>query len=381
MAFGFVQPLPATTEGRQFLSCSRRYTRGNSGITWKSAPLRWSAFLGNDVRRGRVVPCRPYIGLQMSIGKAVVAGGTGFIGSRLVKALVDKGTSVTVLTRSASSASHLPKDVTVQTWAPDKLKAVGQDWLNWENSLKGADLVVNLCGTPIVAKWDEDGKRSIVESRLKATQALVDAIKALPVEDRPKCVVSPSAVGYYGVSDNAQFNEQASLARNDFLASVCEQWEAAAAPLRNLEGVRLVTVRIGVVMGLGGGAMARMLPFFQFFLGGPIGRGSQWVSWIHIDDLVNMFITAGESDTMTGVYNGTAPNPVTMSELSASLARALNRPNLFPVPGVLLKLVFGPAADVVLEGQRVLPEHWLADGHTFKYGTIDAAMSAIAKEL
>lgn len=317
----------------------------------------------------------------MALSHVVVAGGTGFVGSRLVRALVSAGTRVTVLTRSRSSAGGLPKEVAAVVWAPDKLAAVGNDWVGWERSLAGADLVVNLCGEPVVSKWDDAGKKRILESRVKSTRALAEAIAKMSEEERPKCFASASAVGYYGSSAVAEFDENASPAENDFLADVCVQWEKAATePLQAVEGTRVVIVRTGVVMGVGGGALARMLPAFKFFVGGPIGSGKQWVSWVHIDDLTKIYIEAGENESMEGVYNATAPNPVTMGQMSQSLASALNRPNLFPVPGFVLKAVLGGASSIVLEGQKVLPKRLLAGGFKFNYEKVDSAMQAVAEE-
>jgi uncharacterized protein len=316
----------------------------------------------------------------MTLGRCVVAGGTGFVGTRLVRALVDSGADVTVLTRARSSAGHLPAGVTAQVWAPDKLAAAGDDWVGWQKALEGADLVVNLCGEPVVARWNEAGRKGILESRLKSTTAIAEAIAGMEAAVRPKCVVSTSAVGYYGVSEDAEFDEGASPAKGDFLADVSVKWEAAAAPIADA-GVRLAVFRLGVVVGVGGGALSRMLPFYKAFLGGPIGSGSQWMSWVHVDDVVGMIMKTGEDEGISGVYNATAPKPVTMAEFSASLARALGRPNLFPVPGIALKIALGEASSIVLQGQKVLPRRWETDGsYTFKYPDIDSAMDAVARE-
>lgn len=318
----------------------------------------------------------------MSLQNVVIAGGTGFIGSRLTSALLAQGASVTVLTRSAAAGASLPPGATPRVWAPDKLAAVGDDWLGWEQALAGADLVVNLAGTPVVARWDPAGRAAIVQSRVASTRALVAAVAALPPERRPRCLVSASAVGYYGVSATAEFDEDCAPPDCDFLADVCKQWESAAAEgLRAVPETRLVVVRIGVVMGVGGGALARMLPAFQFFVGGPVGSGQQWVSWVHIDDLVRVFIRAGEDESMRGVYNGTAPVPVTMARLSEALAGALKRPNLFPVPEFVLKVAFGEAASVVLDGQRVLPKRLMDHGFQYEYPDVESAMKAVAAEV
>lgn len=315
----------------------------------------------------------------MTLGKVVVAGGTGFVGSRLVRALVAKGADVTVLTRSQSSARHLPAKVTARVWTPDQETAVGDMSHGWEGVLEGTDLVVNLCGVPVVTRWTDTGKREIKESRVKTNSTLADAIVKMSPGNRPKCFVSASGVGYYGVSDDAIFTEESKPAKNDFLAEVSVAWEEAAKPIADT-GVRVAIMRFGVVLGVGGGALARMLPAFKMFVGGPVGSGNQWVSWIHIDDLVNMIIRCGEDTSISGAYNATAPRPVTMGELSASLARSLNRPNLFPVPDFVLKTVLGESASVVLSGQQVLPKRWEKKNFEFAYPDIDSAMTAVAKE-
>lgn len=316
---------------------------------------------------------------QMSLKKVVVAGGTGFVGTRLVRALVDKGADVTVLTRSQGAADHLPAKVSVQQWTPNPSGASGNKPREWEECLEGSDLVVNLCGVPIVTRWSEAGKRAIRDSRVKTNENLAKAIQNMSQESRPKCFVSASGVGYYGVSDDAVFTEESSAAKNDFLADVSVAWENAAKPVADA-GVRLVVLRFGVVMGVGGGALARMLPAFKMFLGGPVGSGNQWVSWIHIDDLVRMIIRAGEDSSISGALNATAPSPVTMGELSAALARALNRPNMFPVPDFVLKTLLGESASVVLSGQQVLPKRWQENNFEFAHPDIDSAMKAVAKE-
>lgn len=293
-----------------------------------------------------------------------------------MRALVAKGATVRVLTRSPSSAANLPDTVKAVQWsagAPDGSSG-------WIDAIDGADVVVNLAGAPVVTRWSAAGKASIQGSRVVATSAIADAIAGLPADRRPKVVVSGSAVGYYGVSEDAEFSEGASPAKNDFLADVSVAWEAAAKPIEDA-GVRLAILRIGVVLGAGGGALSRMLPFYKAFIGGPIGSGTQWLSWVHVDDIVGMIMTAAENESVKGIYNATAPKPVTMSEFSASLARALSKPNLFPVPGIALKVALGDASSVVLQGQRVLPSRWLSEGaYKFQYPDVDSAMDAVAKE-
>lgn len=315
----------------------------------------------------------------MTLSNVVIAGGTGFIGSNLARSLHRSGTSVTILTRTPSATPPHP-GISVQSWDPTS-PVSSPDLSPWERTLISADLVVNVCGDPVVSRWTADNRQRLISSRTGPTSALVSAIKRIPAETRPKCLVNASAVGYYGTSTDAVFDEtSAAPAADDFLSDLCVAWEKAATEaIPEIPGVRVVIVRIGVVLGVGGGAMARMLPAYQFFAGGPIGSGEQWVSWVHIDDLVRVITAAGEREGMSGVYNGTAPRAVRMREMAQALADALGRPNLFPVPGFVLKAAFGEGASVVLEGQHVKPKRLLEEGFEFKYADIASAMRAVAE--
>lgn len=190
--------------------------------------------------------------------------------------------------------------------------------------------------------------------------------------------MSASAVGFYGVDSDKAVDEMTEGA-DGFLPDVCRQWEEAARPMEGI--TRLVVLRLGVAVGNGGGALARMLPVFRLGLGGPVGSGKQCVSWVHVDDIVAMVMRAVTDASVRGVYNATAPNPVSMQEFSSSLAKALKKPNLFPVPEFALQIAYGEASEVVLKGQRVLPKRWLAEMFEFKYPDIDSAMRAVADEI
>lgn len=313
--------------------------------------------------------------IAMSLSKVVIAGGTGFIGTQLSKALLSQSSSVTILTRKPPTSSKISANY--QSWSAKANES--EDLSEWEQALMDADLVVNLCGHPVVSRWTPEGKDLIVNSRVETTEALVNAIKKIPSERRPKCFIGSSAVGYYGVSQDAKFDETSAPAKGDYLSDVCVKWEKATTDgLAGVEGVRTAIVRIGVVMGVGGGALERMLPAFKLFVGGPVGTGQQWVPWVHIDDLVRVFIQVGEDGSKTGAFNATAPTPVTMGELANALGKALGRPSLFPVPGFVLKLAFGEGADVVLQGQQVIPKRLTESGFEFTYADIDSAMKAVA---
>lgn len=309
----------------------------------------------------------------MTLQKVVIAGGTGFVGTQLTNTLLSTDTSVTILTRSA--ATSIPPGAQRLIWDPasPRLPSISA-------ALANADLVVNLAGHPVISRWSDEGKQLITSSRINATSALVDAIIALDPQERPKAMASASAVGFYGPSLDATFDETSAPA-DDFLADLCVKWEdAARSRASQMPETRLSIVRIGIVMGKGGGALANMMPFFNIFLGGPVGSGDQIVSWVHIDDLVKLFIRAGEQPEMSGVYNGTAPNPVSMKSLSDALGAAMKRPSLFPVPPFVLKLAFGEGANVLLQGQRVLPNRAMRDGFEFQYPNIEDALKAVVAD-
>ncbi|WP_299485572.1 TIGR01777 family oxidoreductase [Acaryochloris sp. IP29b_bin.137] len=301
----------------------------------------------------------------------VVTGATGFVGQRLVERLQEEGHQVLALVRSPDKAAQLfPAqqfpNVEIQGYEPQ----VSGDW---QKALSGWDGVVNLAGEPLVGdRWTPSRKKEIINSRAVGTQKLVEAIAA--VEDKPSVLVNASAIGFYGTSETATFDESSGPG-NDFLAEVCQTWEKAAQTASDA-GIRLVIFRIGIVLG-NGGALAKMLPPFQMFAGGPIGSGKQWFSWVHRDDLVNLILTALTDTHKSGVYNATAPNPVRMAELCESLGKVLNRPSWLPVPDIALELLLGEAAQLVLEGQNVRPEKTQADGFQYKYETIDSALQQI----
>ncbi|GET35418.1 thylakoid membrane protein ThyD [Microseira wollei] len=303
--------------------------------------------------------------------KVAVTGATGFVGSRLVQRLHAQGNQVLILTRNSERArrvfpnSAFP-NVEIVTYAPTEYGA-------WEQSLSGCDRAVNLAGESIAeGRWTPERKQAIIDSRKLGTQRLVEAIaKANP---KPSVLVNASAIGYYGTSETATF-EETSPPGSDFLAQVCQVWEAEAQKVKDA-GVRLVIIRTGIVLGMGG-ALAKMLPPFQLFAGGPIGTGRQWFSWIHREDLVNLILQALTREEMEGVFNGTAPNPVRMTEFCQTLGQVLNRPSWLPVPDFALELLLGDGAKVVLEGQQVLPKRTLASGFQFQYPYLKQALQSI----
>ncbi|GBG00232.1 epimerase chloroplastic-like, partial [Raphidocelis subcapitata] len=230
--------------------------------------------------------------------------------------------------------------------------------------------------------WTPDIKRQIKTSRIDTTTKIAAAISAAPEGQRPKVFLSSSAVGYYGTSSTGSFTED-SPAGVDYLAAVCAEWEAAAQKARGgggvPPGVRVVLVRTGIVLARDGGVLARMLPIFELFAGGPLGTGKQWMSWIHRDDLVDLMIEMLRNPAYSGAYNGTAPKPVTMAQLCSSVGGVLGRPSWLPVPDFALNTLLGEGASVVLEGQKVLPSRTQQQGFRFKYSEIDSALRQLLK--
>lgn len=304
--------------------------------------------------------------------KVAITGATGFVGSRLVERLHSQGHHILVLTRNLAAAqkafpSSKFANVEINTYTPTQSG-------DWQQAISGCNGVVNLAGEPIAeGRWTAERKQEILNSRKLGTQKIVEAISQ--ANPKPEVLVNASAIGYYGTSETASFDEN-SAAGNDFLAGVCQAWEAEAQKVVEA-GVRLVILRLGIVLGKGGGALGRMIAPFKVFAGGPIGSGKQWFSWIHRDDLVNLIIQALTRPDISGVLNATAPHPVRMAELSQTIGQVLNRPSWLPVPGVAIEALLGDGAIVVLEGQQVLPQRPLQYDFDYQYPTVKEALKDI----
>lgn len=277
--------------------------------------------------------------------KITVIGASGFIGRHLVDALRARGDEI--VTTSL-------RDPSVAAKASD-----------------GSDAIVNLAGEAVAQRWTPQVRERIRRSRVDAVHALVAALGA--VVKRPAAYISASAVGYYGTSEDATFDEN-SPPGSDFLADVCVAWEGAADRAALL-GMRVAKVRTGLVLGTDGGALAKLLPIFKLGAGGVVASGRQWYSWIHIDDQVAIYLQAlGGVD---GVLNATAPNPVRNRDFTRALAATLHRPAILPVPALAVGALLGDAAAVVTQGQRVLPARTIERGYRFKYETVDSALRAL----
>lgn len=284
--------------------------------------------------------------------KILVFGGTGFIGTRLVKALSEKGHHV--------KTSDTRRDPA------------------WRIEVGVADVIVNLAGSPIFGKrWSDDVKAEIHSSRVEGTQKIVEAIGAAKRKGaKVAALINASAIGFYGPTFDEELTES-SKAGSDFLAFVCREWEEAALVAERHYGVRTVFVRTGVVLGDGGGALQKMLPAFKAFVGGPIGSGKQWMSWVHLDDVVGIYVHAIENAAIHGALNATSPQPKRNKEFSKLLGKALHRPSLLPVPGIGLYALFGEVAEILVNGQKVLPRATIESGYAFKYPELEAALKNI----
>lgn len=305
----------------------------------------------------------------METSKIVIAGGTGFVGTALARALVADGHGVVVLSRRENP--RVPAGVRSAVWRPGSGEA---ETPGLEEALEGARAVVNLAGESIAGgRWTKAQKLRIHDSRISSTKSLVDAVKSLPSSRRPSIFISSSAVGYYGSTGDEPLDE-ASPPGDDFLARVCVDWEAEARRAEDF-GLRTAFIRTGLVLGTGGGALPRMLLPFRLFVGGPMGSGNQWMSWVHLDDLVGLYRAALKSPDAAGPFNGTAPNPVTNREFAKAVGEAMGRPSRLPAPAPLLRLALGEMADaLLLGGQRVLPRRAEDLEFVFRYPHVGPAL-------
>ncbi|EIE27150.1 hypothetical protein COCSUDRAFT_11508, partial [Coccomyxa subellipsoidea C-169] len=288
-------------------------------------------------------------------------GATGLVGSRLVSKLTAQGHTVRVLTRNPGAATNKLPYPRVEVFGPSQ----------WAGAVQGSNAVINLAGEPISSRWTPAIKTEIKQSRVGVTRQLVDPLGT--TEHGSPWYSYFICAGFYGTSESQTFSEASSSGR-DYLAEVCRDWENEA---QRAKCQRTVIFRTGIVLAREGGALGKMLPVFNIFAGGPLGSGRQWCSWIHRDDLVNMYIQALQDDSFSGVYNATAPNPVRMSELCSSLGGQLGRPSWLPVPDFALQALLGGGASVVLEGQRVVPTRTQDAGFRFQYSHIGPAISNI----
>lgn len=293
--------------------------------------------------------------------KAFLTGGNGFVGTNLIRHLINGGHDATVLLRDEKKGRHLPPQVSFVVGESTKPGA-------WQEAVAGHDLLVNLAGASIFKRWDETYKQLLLDSRILTTRNLVEAIP----DGSTTTLLSTSAVGYYGFHGDEELDET-SPGGNDFLARLAQDWEAEALKAE-AKGVRVVITRFGVVLGRDGGALAQMTLPFRFFVGGPLGDGRQWFSWIHVDDLCRAALLAASNNGIRGPVNFTAPGPVTNRELSDYIGKVLGRPSFLPAPGFIIKLMMGEFGDVILKGQRVIPKVLLDNEFSFRFPTMERAL-------
>jgi uncharacterized protein (TIGR01777 family) len=294
--------------------------------------------------------------------KILISGSHGLVGTALIKSLESAGHDVFRLVR------YGPRSEAEIEWSPDRYSIA-------LSRIEGFDAVVNLAGESIAeGRWTDEKKRRIRESRVKGTKLLGDALANLA--SKPKTFICASAIGYYGNRHDEVLTES-STPGDDFLAQVCKEWEEATA-LAMEKGIRVVNARFGIILDKNGGALAKMLPPFRMGVGGKIGNGKQWMSWITLDDVIGALEFALHNDAVTGPMNFVAPNPVTNAEFTKALGKALSRPTLFPIPAFGVRLLFGEMGEaLLLGGQRVAPKRLMSEGYQFKHSNLDPALAYV----
>ncbi len=297
--------------------------------------------------------------------KIFMTGGTGFVGTYLTKRLISAGHEVTILTQPLSGGeltmtgvSYLPGNPTVKG--------------TWQEAVRDHDVIINLAGASIFSRWTPEHKKILLSSRIETTRNLVEA---LPDSATHITFFSTSAVGYYGFHEDEELGES-SPAGDDFLAKLAFAWEQEALRAKE-KGARVVITRFGIVLGRNGGALGQMIPLFKMFLGGPLGSGRQWFSWVHMHDLAEAFLFLLGRKEITGAVNLCAPNPVRNKDLAKAIGKILHRPSFLPAPGLMIELILGEFGSVLLRGQRVLPRRLLEAGFEFRYPNIEEALRNI----
>jgi uncharacterized protein (TIGR01777 family) len=296
--------------------------------------------------------------------RVFITGGLGFVGTQLSIRLLKRGHEVTVV-------DHSPEP---KPYTPDRVRYVPADTSisgAWQEELLKHDAVINLAGASIFQRWNEKTKQLIYNSRILTTRNVVEAMSG----EKGALLCSTSAVGYYGFQNDEELIEEDSPG-DDFLATVCVDWEKEAIKAAD-KGVRVTVTRFGIVLGKTGGALGQMISAFKKFVGGPLGSGNQWFSWIHMEDLLSAFLFVFDNQDIHGPVNVCSPNPVRNRELTTALGKALSRPSWFKAPAFLIRLVLGEFGSVVLEGQRVIPAKLLRQGFMFQYPEITGALKEV----
>ncbi len=301
--------------------------------------------------------------------RIIVTGGTGLIGTPLCESLAGDGHEVIELTRNPDKHRTLTAGIRMQQW--DGKTAEG-----WGDLADDAGAIINLAGEGIAdGRWSYERKQRIHNSRTNAGTAILHVIEA--AREKPKVLIQSSAVGYYGPRKDEVIDESASQG-SDFLAKICFDWEASTAPVAKL-GVRRAVIRTGVVLSNKGGALPKQALPYKLFAGGHIGSGKQWYPWIHIDDEVAAIKFLIANEQANGVYNLSAPNPLTNKEFSHKIGETLGRPSLMPVPDIAFKILFGEMSTILLDGQRVIPKRLQEAGFQFTYPSAESALKQLLK--
>ncbi|KGX88130.1 TIGR01777 family oxidoreductase [Pontibacillus litoralis] len=297
--------------------------------------------------------------------KIAITGGTGFVGTHVTKYLISKGHDVYILTRNPDKYENKER-ITYVGWLQDKYKP--------QEELPTLNAIVHLAGENLNSgRWTESRKEKILQSRLKGTEAVIDLIRKM--EHKPDVLINASAIGYYGTSETKMFTENTTTSGDDFLAHVVEKWENTATQAKEL-GVRTALLRFGVILGEEG-ALQKMAMPYKFMAGGTLGNGEQWMSWIHIDDIVGLIDFSIREPNASGAINATAPNPKRNKEFGQLIGKVLNRPHWIPAPTFALQLLLGEMSTLVLEGQYVYPQKALELGYTFQYPELKPALENI----
>jgi uncharacterized protein len=299
--------------------------------------------------------------------KIFITGANGFVGTSLGRFLLNEGHEVMGLVRTEAKGRALPKGASY-------VVGEGTQPGKWQEAVAGHDVLINLAGVPIFRRWTPAYKRLLYDTRILTTRNLVDAISA--EKGSSVTLLSTSAVGYYGATADEELGES-SPPGNDFLATLARDWEGEAVKAGD-KGVRVAMTRFGVVLGKGG-ALPQMIRPFRFFVGGPLGNGRQWFSWIHIEDLCRAVLFVMTSQEISGPANFTAPGPVRNGDLARAIGKVLGRPSIMPAPAFMIRLLMGEFGSVILTGQRVVPRSLQAHGFKFRFADIEAALENLLK--
>jgi uncharacterized protein (TIGR01777 family) len=300
--------------------------------------------------------------------KIFMTGGTGFVGTYLAGQLIREGHKVTILTPSLTGAELKMDGLTYLAGNPTIQGP-------WQESVRAHEGILNLAGASIFSRWTEAQKKILLSSRIDTTRHLVEA---LPNDSKHITFFSTSAVGYYGFHEDEELTES-SPAGDDFLAHLARDWEVEALRAQT-KGARVILTRFGIVLGKNGGAWGQMIPLFKYFIGGPLGSGRQWFSWVHMADLAQAFIFLLAHKEISGAINLCSPNPVRNKDLGKAIGKVLHRPSFLPAPGFMIELILGEFGSVLLRGQRVIPRRLLDASFKFRYPDIEAALKSVIED-